>query len=583
MNFLNDVFFDVRLAIFLNMASTISVSNQNSPRSIHSPKKSPQKDTRPFVYLYKVDFPDNPPKRIRLPKNMKELLATATEVLELPRPAHQVFDSNDEPITEIEKIVPKANLYIVMTPAPPPEDDTPDYLSSPRKPVGSPYRKLPIIKQPKNSPKQEDYNQQLQIASHPCTVKENLRNSIIALYASLNPDQISHISFAETIQKLSKDTQQFEFESILLSQYIGPTTVIESSPIGQQTTNWVMERLKGLPVEDCRFLVTGPSQSGKSTLLSIAAILFFQKLQLANQLKSYLMFPLNWLLQQIYIDDVVKLYHMYVDHTIAILKICRLELIPVTQYISNWFHSLITIPGLPAIPPTLTHYPNFPTKQFGELGKRIHDTWGKDDGFSAFVTEIVNFPNNLAKAFGFVSAIYVYDHFEACGYQLSPPPEKFKAEFQEPVILSEVICKALNKCPFFIASQNDSELFNIFSVKNYQQWTTERLITTDEERELVVLQSKVLITKNMCRGCPAYLALYSHVCDLAAEVTRRASLKSQFSKLKSVADIARNEMLKQEFLRMCILLGLADTDGNFDENRMNELMEMEEISIRVRS
>ncbi|KAK8895575.1 hypothetical protein M9Y10_024045 [Tritrichomonas musculus] len=564
------------------MSTVVSISNQSSPRSIHSPKKSPQKDTRPFVYLYKVDFPDNPPKRIRLPKDMKELLQTATEVLELPRPAHQIFDSNDEPITEFEKILPKAHLYIVMTPPPPPEDDTPDYLSSPRKAPASPYKKLPIMKQPKSSPKPDDYNQQLQIASHPYTVKENLRNSIISLYASLNQDQISHISFADTIQKLSRDTQQFEFENILLSQYIGPTTVIESTPIGQQTTNWVMEKLKGLPVEDCRFLVTGPSQSGKSTLLSIAATLFFQKLQLANQLKSYLMFPLNWLLQQIYIDDVTKLYHMFVDHSVHMLQICRLELIPIIQSISNWLHNVITIPGIPAIPPTLTHYPGFPTKEFGELGKRIHDTWGRDDGFLAFVTEIVNFPNNLAKAFGFVSAIYVLDHFEACAFQLNPPTDKFKDERQPPVFLSEVICKTLNQCPFFIASQNDSEFFNIFSVKDFKQWTTERLITTDEERELVVLQAKVLITKNMCRGCPAYLALYSHVCDLASEVTRRAALKSQFSKLKSVADIARNEMLKQEFLRMCILLGLADTDGNFDENRMNDLMEMEEISIRVR-
>ncbi|OHT10577.1 hypothetical protein TRFO_20071 [Tritrichomonas foetus] len=562
----------------------MSASPVNSPRSIHSPKQASPKDTRPFIYLYKVEFPDNPPKRIRMPKDMKELLSIATDILELQRPATQVFDSNDDPVTEFEKIIPKANLYISSAKPHTEEDDEFIYNKTSRvyKDPLEGLKKLPTVKQPKVKPVPEDANTQCTIAACPLTVKQNLRNAIISLYASLTPDHITHLNCAETMTKLTKETQIFEFENALLSQYIAPTTVINHTPLGQQTTNWMMEKLKGLPAEDCRFIITGPSQSGKSTLLHIAASLFFNKLQLAGETIHFLMFPLNWLLHQIYIDDVVKLYHLFVKTTLDMLQICRLEFIPLMQSLTNWLFNLITIPGLPAMPPTLSHFPDFPVHELNELGKRIHNTWFREDGFHDFVEEIVNFPNNLAKIFGFISAIYVYDHFDACGYQINVPVEQFPAPYQEPVNLSELICDSLKGCPFFIASQNDGDFFNIFSVQEFHQLSTERLIASKGERELVVLQAKVLITMDMCRGCPAYCALFNHVCDLAAEVTRRAALKSQFSKLKSVVDIARNEQLKQEFIRMCILLGAADTDGHFDENKMNELMSMPEISIRVR-
>ena len=556
---------------------------QSSPRSIHPIKPASPKDTRPFIYLYKIEFPDNPPKRIRMPKDMEELLKIATDVLELSRPARQVFDSNDEPVTEFEHIIPKANLYISCNP--PHEDkDEWEYKQGFRASTNKlhSYQKLPLAKQPKVKPPPEDANQQLAIAANPLTVKENLRNAIISLYATLTPEHISYLECAETVQKLSRDTQLFEFESILMNQYIGPSTSINQTPVGQQTTFWMMDKLKGLPVEDCRFIITGPAQSGKTTLLSIAASLLFNKLILSGEIVHYLMFPLNWTLHSICIDDIQKLYTLYVNTTLDILKLCRLDLIPIISSLSNWILNLITIPGLPAMPPTLTHYPNFPTKKLLELGKRIHKKWFDPNGFNDFVHEIINFPNNLAQAFGFVNAIYVYDHFDSCAYYINVPTEQFPEPHQKAIDLSQVVCESLEKCPFLIASQVDSDFFDHFSVKEFRQLTTERLIKQKGEHELVVMQVKLLLSMDMCKGCPAYIAMFNHVCELAAEVTRRAALKSRFSQLQSVVDIARNEILRQEFIKLCILLGAADADGHFDEKKMNELMALPEISIRIR-
>ena len=76
--------------------------------------------------------------------------------------------------------------------------------------------------------------------------------------------------------------------------------------------------------------------------------------------------------------------------------------------------------------------------------------------------------------------------------------------------------------------------------------------------------------------------MFQRVCGLASESMERAAVKSQYSRLKSVVDISRNEMLKQEFIRLCLLLAAADTDNHFDEERMNDLMSLPDFNVRVR-
>lgn len=559
----------------------------NSPRSIHTPiSATVQKDTRPFVYLYKIEFPDDPPKRIRLPKDMKQLLTLATEVLGLTRPAKQVYDSKENPINDIEKIVPKANLYISSVPYKNESFENEPmntFYLSPKKSPKSPYGKLTPLKQKKVPPKPDDYDIQLQIAANPITVKENLRNSIISLFASLDKDQISNISFSDSIVRMSKETQQYEFDKILLSEHISPTSVVDNTETGQKTINWMLDKIKGLPVEDCKFVITGPSQSGKTTLLSIAAKLFFQKLQIAGELNHFLMFPLNWILYQDKIQNVHKLYHLFVNRTMEILKISRLDLIPIIQPLSNWLNNLICVSGVPPVSANLTHYPEFPTKKLFEYGRHIHAAWQNARGFEGFIKEIINLPNNVAQLFGFQSAIYIFDHFDDCGYEVTPDPQQFPDDSHQPAYLSDVVCEVMKNCPFFIASRSDTRFFNLFLIKQFQQLSTEHLIADNEEKDIFVLQTQIAVSKTMCRGCPAYCALFDRVYNMAAEVTKRAALKSRFSQLKSVADLARNEILKQEFARMCILLAAADTDGNLDEEKMNALMAMDEVSIRVRN
>lgn len=650
-------FFSEQAFKFLYFFHSPVFSNMNSPRSIQSPRNTSPKEVTHFVYLYKIEFPDDRPKKIKIPKTMNDLLKTATKVLELQRPARQVYEDFTDlsnPITEISQINPKSKLYVSCANVSQKDDIDIDseYINKSRLPRASTASSLSMkrAKSPSKSnvisrssspsrsksttpQKREDVEQQCTIAACSTSVKENIRDAILSLYNSLTPDHKSLLSMSETLKKLTSDTQISVIENTLLNNYIGPSSNVLNSTTGIETQAWMADQLKGLMPHECRFAVTGPSQSGKSTVLSMGVSLFYQKLQLTGESPNYLLFPLNWRLQQICLDDVSKLYSLFITTTLKMLRNSRMELIPIIVPLKQWFLSLITQQVLPPLPPQIIHYTTFPHDAIAEIGRSIHNKWSNRDGFREFLREIVNFPISIAKSFGFVSVVYIFDHFDNCGYEISPT-EHFQSDNlvngSTPVVLSELICEAIEKTPFFVASQNDIDFFNLFSVEDYHQLSTERIIQLPQEassqspsrspsqlksqnpqngatvtitssnasitssrsksaqlNEMYLQQPPIVLSLENCRGCPAYVAMYERVYEIAENVQRaNAESKkksiSQSVKLRPATEKSRNQLLKQEFIRLCTLLAAADTDGVFSEDNMNQLMKVKEIVIQTR-
>lgn len=640
----------------------------NLTRTIQSPRKSSPRDTRPFIYLFKIEFPNDPPKRIRKPESIKELLRIATDILELQRPAKNIYDSYLDPttpITDIDSIEPKTKLYISCAAATQPiSKDLADIdneniyknrlprqsrssillmrSKSPSRTKSPGRSKSPSAK---SKEKRKDIGQQCAIAACSVSVKDNFRNAILSLYNSLSEDHKNSMSISPTLSKLTTDTQLATIDKTLANNYMGPITSLYNDQIQIDLQNWVSDQLKCLLPEELKFAIVGPSQSGKSTILSLATRLFFHKLQITNETKNYLLFPVNWLLQQIYLDDITKIYSLFITTTLKILQNIRMELIPIIQPFKQWLLSLISNQIIPSPPPQILHYTNFPHEKVIELAKSIHDKWSNVDGFREFLLEVVNFPNNLAKVFGFKSAIYVYDHFDCAIYEISPD-EHFTSDnlikASTPVVLSELLCEAISTTPFFVASQHDDDFFNAFMVEDYKQLSTERIIqnvsfeqpedhrqrqheqnpqtmyvssqNSDESSglritfntshkepsvrdnqsvsssqgkqsyEIYVQNPSFVLTIDSCRGCPVYCAMFRRVYQMADEVTQinKNAKKGQTLRLRSKADISRDMLLKHEFLRMCILLATADTDDVFNEDMINEMLEMKDLVIRTR-
>jgi hypothetical protein len=123
---------------------------------------------------------------------------------------------------------------------------------------------------------------------------------------------------------------------------------------------------------------------------------------------------------------------------------------------------------------------------------------------------------------------------------------------------------------------------------DFKTLSSERIITFGDVREIVAIPTNpanpinVLINGEMCRGCPAYCAGFTALCGLVEEAEKGAAVKSQYSRVKAVVDISRGELLRQEFLRLVLLLVDADSDGNFEDESMRKIVESKEFTIKVR-
>lgn len=556
-----------------------------TPRSLRQPRTPTSNKAGDVkgVQFYKFDFRDEDPVFAKIPKadiknpeSIEPYLKLATKSLGLKRPAQQIFNEQNKLITEYSQIQPDMKLYISCTAPAPDESEQPLYKTRLPKQYLAGKKTLPIVPQPEYKAKPEDSYQHIAIAASQNTVKENLRDSLLSLYSSLSPAHKSQLPCAQALQKLSDDTNQFLIEDSLLSQFIGPTSIISDTPLGQQTTQIAMELLKGLTPDSCKFSFTGPPQSGKSTLLHAIVSLFNQKLLLSQESSHYLIFPINWQLQQIYIEDIPKLYGLITSMTLASLRASNMKYAPVIGQIQQFLNSLIEMPMMPAIPPVLQRFPGFPTTLVQQTASQIHRAWNNQEGFEEFLNLMFLLPDNLAKCFGYNNAVYVLDHYDCCCVAIEAP-EKFATK--KPVSIPEALNEALKNCPFFIAALDESEFFKFFDVES-KNVSTEHLITPDPMPEILIKEPNMTLKVDLCAGCPGYIAQYKRVVNLANEAEEKQAIKGQFAKLRSVVDIARQEMLKQEIYRLCVALKEISEDI-IDADKLTQMGEMTELDVTV--
>lgn len=542
---------------------------------------------RPFVYLNKIDFPDERPKKVRLPLKWQDFLDLIEAELELKRPVKQVLSKSGEQYKTIESIPERSHLLISCANPIVEDDNAPVYKSRlPLNIVSQAALNLPTVKQPKPKPKREDAIQHQVLAASNQTVQSNMRDSLLTLFASLTPEQKAALPSSQALTKLLNDTAYYSLEHSLLSQFIGPSSVIFNTEIGKLTSSWVIDRLKGLKVYDCQFVLVGPTKSGKSTLLMTFVMMFYQKLQISGEASNYLVFPLNWSLYSIFLDDISKLYNIFVTTIFESLRSTKMNLIPIIAPLQQWFQLLITIPAFSPLPPVVLHYPGISPDAIVNVGMKIYKAWNSKSGLKDFLIQMARLPTMIAHAFGMKNCVYVFDHFDACGY-LIEPTNRFP-ESNEAVSLTSVLCTALSDSIYFIATLDDFEFFENFTLQNYRQLSTERIISFANEdekdkNEILIAQPPVTISIDSCRGCPAYCATFKRLCELIKSTSEKTAVKNQFSSLKSIVDTSRKNILKQEIYRFCKLLASEDSDEIFTTEVLNELESKSEYDVRLRN
>jgi hypothetical protein len=81
--------------------------------------------------------------------------------------------------------------------------------------------------------------------------------------------------------------------------------------------------------------------------------------------------------------------------------------------------------------------------------------------------------------------------------------------------------------------------------------------------------------------------MFLRVCELAQKAQKAATLKNTFAQLRSVIDASRMETIRQEFMRLAVLLQAADTEedvrkAQFDPMKMNQQAALPDYTVRIR-
>ena len=535
---------------------------------LFQPKQKPKKKSNaPVIYLMKLDFPENDPIKMPLPKTMDRLLANATKVLNLKRPAKHVFDEEGMPFSTIEDIAPKATVYVSSADIKTEEDDE-LVLFKPKPQPRSPYKQIPLMKTKPYKPPSNDLKEHLAIARVHSTVKDNMRDALLCLYASLTDEQKFNLNCGDPLSILLDEYQFYMLQHEMMRNFISPTKSVMGSDLGQFTSDWVVDKIREIKIEFCKFAITGPPQSGKTTLLSIATSVFFQKLQISKQAQNYLIIPINWKLEQEIVDNLPKLYQFYVKSTIIALKALKLDLIPLLPDLQIWLESLIVMKSFGNFSDNIMKYPKFPHEAIKEFGQKIHKSYSTVNDLEEFLTLLTQMPAIIGQAFGFKGAVYIMDHFDCCGYQVTK--DDITCDFAHFVSL------AIKDSPFFVASLFDQDFFDMFEVEKYKSMKTTGILSDGEEKipeKIIVSNPSIELNFDMCHGCPGYCYAYLRLVDFIENANNKIAIKRpNLTPFKSVVDISRNTIAKQELLRFCLLIESSQDEDVFDPAKMNELM-----------
>ncbi|OHS93530.1 hypothetical protein TRFO_11739 [Tritrichomonas foetus] len=535
--------------------------------------KTKKKSNAPVVFLLKLEFPDKTPVKIELPKTLDDLYKKATHVLNLQRPAKHVFDEEGIPFNEIAEIPPKATLYVSSADIKAEEDDDELNLYRKKSPAKSPVKKLPLVKTKPPPTEPENKKDHNTIASVPYTVKDNLRDALLCLYTSMTDEQKQTLNCGDALSTLLDEYQYYLVQHELFRNFIGPSTAVFGTDLGQLTSDWIVDRLKEIKVEFCKFTITGPPQSGKTTLLSQAALIFYQKLLITRVAQKYLMVPINWKILQGIVNDIPKLYNFYIKVTLSALKAVRLDLIPILPTLQKWFESIIVMKSFGNFPPLIQEYTKFPHQKVMEYGRKIHNSWLAENKFHEFLSLITEMPTHIASAFELSGAVFIMDHFDCCGYQITKDGETLD--------LGHYVSLSISNSPFFVASQDDHDFFNVFEVEKHKTITTTGIITDVEEKSIIISNPNIELKLDMLKGCPGYYATYFRLCDIIDRSNDKIAIKRpNLTPFKSVVDINRQVVAKQELLRFCLILESAQDSEMFDAGKMNQLM-VQDFEARV--
>ncbi|KAH0786383.1 hypothetical protein GPJ56_009769 [Histomonas meleagridis] len=388
------------------------------------------------------------------------------------------------------------------------------------------------------------------IATSSSTSETSINESISSVFSSLTNGQKKQLSNLESIQLIHNDTQLLAFQSHLIR-----TRIATTPQIMKEVQEWSIDLFNEISPKDIKFVITGPRQSGKTTMLFTAATTLLRKLQISQVANKYLLFPLNFESELLSTENPFLLQQLLLTTVFDSIRYSNYSLLPYVQPLQQWF-SVISSGGHVKFPTILTQYPHFNFDKIKSLAKDL-SLAVKDkttNGLDQYVQLILRIPKIFAESCGFLDVIYIIDSFEYCNVKYLPNNKHFSTSTKE-AVLPDLFCNEMTKSMYIISCKSEEQFLQCFKCQDATFIDSEGIVKNVlVPYRIAMYNPNLLFTIDNCMGCCGFISRYIKVCELFKLVQSNASIKKPYSMIKAKTDLSRLKIAKRELKKLLVLL-----------------------------
>ena len=424
-------------------------------------------------------------------------------------------------------------------------------------------------------------------ASSPRNLEETMRMSISSIYEQLSENQRQCLPESHQLKVLHDGTQYSLFLRHLVEQQICSTT--NDPLIKTELDTWVIDMLKGISLSDIKFVLTGPRQCGKTTLLYSLSKLLMKKIQVSDQANTYLFFPFNFKL--VTWESNFNILRLFISAIFDSLEYSCLALLPYIKQLRQWFTMTVFGSNI-QLPKQVSSLPPPPqsemkshvdvdrlTKLANSLNKCMKST--EKEGLDNFLKSICMLPNQIAQAVGLNGVIYFLDSFEFSSYNFTPNADFFPNSLR-PVSFSKYLCQELDQPDilYIVSPQDEEQFLQCFTCNDGALIDLEGILKDFKiPTEIKVTLPQLHITIDHCNGYPGYIYKFYNLCNLISAMNQNTT-SALYSVIKNSSAVSRHNTVKRELLRFCQLL-LYSGSTLVSEELMQTIAEEQNIKITV--
>ena len=276
--------------------------------------------------------------------------------------------------------------------------------------------------------------------------------------------------------------------------------------------------------------IIGPRGSGKSTFLRIMTEEAILDLAATGEWKKTFVFILNCARICSHVENYIEFYEAIVAVTFQQLQWQKPHMGKHMKMLQKHFESVTRLKRPPVLPKAFAY--NADTKEIAQklqsITARLSSCWNSKTGLTNWIDNVVTFPDQIGKAFGFRKSLLILDHFDMIDVTLAGIESPFQ-ESEEFVYVIDVVKFAARNANYIVACQDQQRFYTTLpsmtddprsNLNDYIHLVSMIGLIPDphEDKQFYVdirgFNVPLLLTTHHCGGIPAYLHIWDQLNEL---------------------------------------------------------------------